>query len=126
MSIVQILFLLLLWGLPIFIFFNMYLKQDKQEQEEFIKGLKSPSFLFVDGSRVIGMGLFFSGMITSIMLIQHIGAFMLFFGWFAGGIEIWGSSVKRGIIVLSFGVIGAATYYYITVFHFKSIWKKDN
>ncbi|MEH7238094.1 Fe3+-siderophore ABC transporter permease [Bacillus sp. JJ1562] len=115
MSIVQVLFLILLWGIPIFRFINFYLKQDKEEQEELKKGIKSPSFLFVDGFRYIGLALFFSGIITSINVIQHFGAFMLFIGWFSGGIEIRNKNIKRSIILMSFGIIGAVTYYFIVI-----------
>ncbi|MFC6040267.1 hypothetical protein ACFPYN_12620 [Paenisporosarcina macmurdoensis] len=110
MRIIQILLL----GIPIFYFIIIYLKKDKEEQEE-LRGTKSPSSLLDEGLRFIGFAVFFSGLITSIAILQHIGAIMIFIGWFSGGIQIWDESIKKSVLLMSFGVIGIVTYYFLVI-----------
>ncbi len=110
MSIIQVLFLFLIWAIPIFLFINTYLKTDKEEQQEFKNEMKSPSFLLIGGFGCIGVLLFHSGNIATIKSLQHIGALMVFIGWFSGCIGSWKKSVKKSVGLMSLGVMGIVTY----------------
>lgn len=111
MDAVQIVFLVLLWGVPIVRFIQMYRKMNEEEQAEIKASLKNPLYYLDDGFRYIGFALMFSGMIASIPIIQHIGASILFIGWFYGGLDLLDKSVKQSVGLMSFAVLMAGVYY---------------
>jgi hypothetical protein len=112
MDAVQIIFLILLWGIPIVRFLKIYRKLEKEEQGEIKAALKNPLYYLEDGFSHIGFLLIFTGMITAIPVIQHIGAAMLFVSWFYGGLELLDVSYKKSACVMSFSVIAAGAYYF--------------
>ncbi|WP_102264555.1 hypothetical protein [Mesobacillus jeotgali] len=113
MDAVQIVFLVLLWGVPIVRFIKVYREMDEEEQAEIKASLKNPLYYLDDGFRHIGFPLMFSGMIASSPVIQHIGASILFIGWFYGGLEHLDKSVKQSVGLMSFAVLMAGVYYLI-------------
>ena len=115
MDAVQIVFLVLLWGVPIVRFIKTYRKMDEEEQAEIKASLKNPLYYLDDGFRHIGFPLMFSGMIASIPVIQHIGASILFIGWFYGGLDLLDKSVKQSIAGMSIAVIAAGAYFLIWI-----------
>lgn len=112
---VQIVFLIFLWGIPIVRFIWTYRKLTQEEQAEIKAGLKNPSFILDDGFRHIGLLLIFSGTTTLIPVIQHIGAVLLFIGWFYGGLELLDVSYKKSAGMMSFSVIAAGAYYFFWI-----------
>jgi hypothetical protein len=64
MDVFQIVFLILLWGIPLVRFIKIFRKLDKEEQSEIKAALKSPLYYLDDGFSHIGMLLMFTGMIT--------------------------------------------------------------
>jgi hypothetical protein len=108
---VQIVFLVLIWGVPIVRFIQTYRKLNKEEQAEVKASLKNPLYYLDDGFRYIGFALLFSGMIASIPVIQHIGASILFIGWFYGGLDLLDKSVKQSVAAMSIAVIAAGAYF---------------
>lgn len=115
MDAVQIVFLVLLWGVPIVRFIRTYRNLTQEDQAEIKAGLKSPLFILDDGFRHIGLLLIFSGMITFIPVIQHVGAALLFIGWFYGGLELLDVSYKKSAGMMSFSVIAAGAYYFFWI-----------
>lgn len=115
MDAVQIVLLVLLWGVPIFRFIQIYRKLNEEEQAEIKASLKSPLYYLDDGFRYIGFALLFSGMIASIPVIQHIGASILFIGWFYGGLDLLDKSVKQSVAGMSIAVIAAGAYFLIWI-----------
>lgn len=115
MDAVQIVFLVLLWGVPIFRFIQIYRKLNEEEKAEIKASLKSPLYYLDDGFRYIGFLLMFSGMIALIPVIQHIGVSILFIGWFYGGLDLLDKSVKQSVAVMSIAVIAAGAYFLIWI-----------
>ncbi|WNF22781.1 hypothetical protein [Mesobacillus jeotgali] len=113
MDAVQIVFLVLLWGVPIFRFIQEYRKMNEEEHAEIKASLKNPLYYLDDGFRYIGFLLMFTGMIASIPVIQHIGAAILFIGWFYGGLDHLDKSVKQSVGLMLFAVLMAGVYYLI-------------
>lgn len=113
MDALQIVFLVLLWGVPIVRFIQIYRKLNEEEQAEIKASLKDPLFYLDDGFRYIGFALLFSGMIASIPAIQHIGASILFIGWFYGGLDLLDKSVKQSVAAMTIAVIAAGAYFLI-------------
>lgn len=116
MELIQILFLIALWIIPMIFLTNTYLTMNKEEQEAFRGELKRPSILLSLGIPVIGMLILFSGIISTMKLLQHIGATMVFLSWFATSIISWkkrktGSITSVGLIM--FGLIGVIAYRYL-------------
>jgi hypothetical protein len=111
---IQVLFLIAIWIIPIFISRNAYLKMNNEEQTE----LKNPFVLFGVGFIVIGLLLGFSGIILALKFLQHIGAFMVFISWFTTSIVNWKkgktNSVKSAALVL-LGVVGIVVYSYLNL-----------
>ncbi|MCM3124501.1 MULTISPECIES: hypothetical protein [unclassified Mesobacillus] len=115
MGMIKVLFIILIWAIPIFYIINTYIKTDKEEQQEFKNEMKSPSFLLIGGFSCIGVLLFHSGNIATIKSLEHIGAFMVFFGWFSGCIAFWEKSVKKSVGLMSLGVMGVVTYCFLVI-----------
>ncbi|MGV2939531.1 hypothetical protein AB5I83_08075 [Mesobacillus sp. LC4] len=113
MDVVLILFLVFLWGGPIFRFINMYRKMNEEERAELKVSLRNPLFCLEEGFRDIGFALMFSGMIVSIPIIQHTGASILFIGWFIGGLDLLDKSVKQSVAAMSISLIAAGVYFLI-------------
>lgn len=115
MDAVQIVFFVLLWGVPIVRFIQIYRKMNEEEKAEIKTSLKDPLYYLDDGFRYIGFALMFSGMIASIPVIQHIGASILFIGWFYGGLDLLDKSVKQSAAAMSIAVIAAGAYLLIWI-----------
>jgi hypothetical protein len=112
---IKVLFIILIWAIPMFHIINTYIKTDKEEQQEFKNEMKSPSFLLVGGFSCIGVLLFHSGNIATIKSLQHIGAFMVFFSWFFGCIASWKKSVRKSVGLMLLGVMGVVTYCFLVI-----------
>ena len=115
MDAVQIVFLVLLWGVPIVRFIRIYRKMNEEEQAEIKASLKDPLYYLDDGVRYIGFALMLSGMIAFNPVIQHIGASILFIGWFYGGLDHLDKSVKESVGLMLFAVLMAGVYYLIWI-----------
>jgi hypothetical protein len=115
MDVFQIVFLILLWGIPLVRFIKIFRKLDKEEQSEIKAALKSPLYYLDDGFSHIGMLLMFTGMITWISIIQHIGISLICISWFYGGLELIDVSYKKGFGMMSFSVIAAGAYYLLWI-----------
>jgi hypothetical protein len=91
---IQVLFLIAIWIIPIFLSRNAYLKMNNKEQTEFKNELKDPLALFGVGLIIIGLLLAFSGIILAVKFLQHIGAIMVFISWFTTSIVSWKKGKK--------------------------------
>lgn len=116
MKLIQTLFLIVIWVIPVFLLLKNYLKMDKEERQEIKDELKTPSILLSGGSISIGFLLFSSGIISTVKLLQHIGAVMVIISWFALSIISWRKRktsliVSIGLILL--GLIGIVAYIYL-------------
>jgi len=113
MEFVQILFLILIWILPIYFMINAYLKMDEEKREELKSELRNPLILFVSGFVGLGVLLFSTGSISTVKLLQHIGMTMIFISWFTIIIVSW-KRKKTGFItsvsLVLLGLVGIAAY----------------
>ncbi len=105
----QVLFVTLIWVLPIIFLTNM----NKEERQKFKSEFKHPLILFGVGLIIIGYLLLHSGHILENVLIQHIGAIMMFISWLTTIIVSW-KKEKTGFItsavLILLGVLGIAAY----------------
>ncbi|MEK4531596.1 Fe3+-siderophore ABC transporter permease [Solibacillus sp. FSL K6-1554] len=110
---IQVLFVILIWVIPIILLTNAYFKMDEEERQEFKSEFKKPLALFCVGLLVIGFLLSLSGNILAIGLIQHIGATMVFISWFTTSVVNWKKGktdfIKSAVLIL-LGVLGIAAY----------------
>ncbi|MGE7024519.1 Fe3+-siderophore ABC transporter permease [Solibacillus cecembensis] len=110
---IQVLFVILIWVIPIILVTNAYFKMDKEERQEFKNEFKQPLALFGVGLIIIGLLLAFSGIILTIEWIQHIGAIMVFISWLTTSIVNWKKGktdfIKSAVLIL-LGVLGIAAY----------------
>ena len=95
MGVLQVIFLILLWGIPIILFTTTYIKLKREEKREIINEIKRPLVLFELGF-VIGVMIFLSGSISLLKWIQHVGAITLIASGFTTVIFGW---VKREIML---------------------------
>ncbi|AWE07807.1 Fe3+-siderophore ABC transporter permease [Lysinibacillus sp. 2017] len=110
---IQVLFVILLWVIPIILVTNTYFKMDKEERQKLKTEFKSPLTFLCVGLLIIGFLLSLSGIILAIGLLQHIGVTMVFTSWFTTSIVNWKKGktnfIKSAVLIL-LGVLGIAAY----------------
>ena len=116
MDFIQILSLIAIWGFPIGMLITSYLKLNKEDREKSRNELKQTSILFSLGIPVIGLLLFFSGIVSGIKSLDHIGALILIVSCFA--IAINGSIKKKrrfleSAFLILWGLILIVAYIYL-------------
>ena len=121
MDSIQVLFLIVIWSLPIIIFTTYYLKLDKEGQKnlrnEIKIEIKKPSILFGLGVPVIGLMLLFSGSISEMKPFTQIGLIILIISCFAIGIEGWIKKERKfssNASLMLWGLILTVAYIYLT------------
>jgi len=116
MKYVHVLFLMLIWILPIYLMTKAYLNMDRKEQQAFKSEFKNPLVRFVSGLAIIGLLLFSTGNIMTMEVLQHIGMIMIFICWFTISVISWRRK-KIGFItsisLIMSGVIGMFVYRYL-------------
>ncbi|WP_456273313.1 Fe3+-siderophore ABC transporter permease [Bacillus sp. AK031] len=113
---IQVLFVILIWILPTFLFTNAFFKMDKEEQQKFKNELQQPLVLFGVGLIIIGLLLSFSGIILAIDWIQHIGAIMVFISWLTASIQSWKkgkTGFRKSTALFFLGITGISAYGYL-------------
>lgn len=116
MDFIQILSLIAIWGFPIGMLTTSYLKLNKEDRKKSRNELKQTSILFSVGIPVIGLLLLFSGTVSGIKLLDHIGALILIVSCFA--IAIRGSLKKKSrflesAFLMLWGLILIGSYIYL-------------
>ena len=89
MDIIVVIFLILLWGIPISISMISYRKATEEERHEIIKDLKRSSSLLGLGLACTGVMVLFSGSISQINWLLNAGAIMLIIGGLNAVIVGW-------------------------------------
>ncbi|WP_229740589.1 Fe3+-siderophore ABC transporter permease [Ornithinibacillus halotolerans] len=116
--IIKIIFLILIWVLPIVMLTRTYVKMSKKEQEEFKGELRNPYALLIVGLLTIGLLLYFSGFILLVKPLQHIGVSFVFIYWLANCINGWKNGKLHGAtsgFLIFLGVIGITAYGYVNI-----------
>jgi hypothetical protein len=114
MSKFDLIFLILLWSIPAATFIRRYVKLPKDEQTEFLKRITQPSFIFEDVFRLLGMLLFFSGIIVDFAVLKNTGIFMILASMFALGVNSWDASKKKSMIAIFIPLIMALFYIFLS------------
>ena len=113
---IRSLLLIAIWITPVIILTIIYLRMEKKEQEEFKNELKRPAVLFGLGIPVIGILLFFSGIISTLKLLQHVGAVFILISWFTTAFISWKkgkTGFSQSVVLIVLGMIGAGVYSYL-------------
>lgn len=116
MSFVQILFVLVLWMIPIAFLMSIYLKISKKDQQKLKSELKRPAVFLGLGIPMLGLLSFVSGFFSSMKVLQHLGAFLLLVSWIVTSYFSWRRGKSRAAESLAFlllGVAAAVGYNYI-------------
>lgn len=113
MDLVRVIYLCLLWGIPCFSVIKGYKELNQEERSELLEELKTSAFFLGLLPRYLGLLLFFTSLGVSNDIIKHIGAFMMITSLFYGGLETWGTSVKKGAFLITLASILALAYYFL-------------
>ncbi|WP_078381524.1 hypothetical protein [Sutcliffiella halmapala] len=116
MDLISVFFLCILWGIPCFLLIKEYKKLNQKERSQFWKEFKTPSCLLGILPRYLGLLLFFTSIGVSKEFIRHIGVFLIITSWFYGGLEMWGTSVKRGAFLITLASLLALMYYFFFIY----------
>lgn len=112
---IPIIVVISIWVIPSILLTNAYLKMEKEVQQQFKNEFKHPIVLLL----VIGLLLSLSGIVLAIELIQHIGASMIFIGWFVSSIIGWRNGKRSLINCVGFillGILGIAAYIFLITY----------
>ncbi|MFS0862898.1 hypothetical protein [Fredinandcohnia sp. 179-A 10B2 NHS] len=110
MDIVEILVFAAIWGMFIFHVVKEYRKSKKDKRKNLRHLLKELDF-WVEGLRLGGILLFFSGFISDVHILKHLGVGILCSGWFLSGVVTWGVSKKKSLIIMILAVGFGFVYY---------------
>lgn len=116
MVFVQVIFVMLIWILPIILSTNAYLKMDKDEKQKIKNDIRDPLALFVSGFSAIGLLLVFTGLISTVQVLQHIGFALVLISWFTTSIVSWKrkkTGFTTSIVLMLLGVFGMVSYSYL-------------
>lgn len=116
MDIIDIIFLLILWGSVPVLYVIKYLKLNFNERVKAKQEFKNPSTYFVDGIKILGVLVFFSGIIMSVNLLKHTGAIIFIISWFSTGIELLNSSRKGGFLFISTAIISFILCFFVFIY----------
>ncbi|PIC80187.1 hypothetical protein CSV75_09515 [Sporosarcina sp. P18a] len=117
MDIIKVIFLILLWGIPISLSIISYRKATEEERHEIIKDLKRPSSLLGLCLASTGVMVLFSGSISQINWLFNAGVIMLIIGVLNAVIIGWiKQEIKliRGIWVILWLAAFTIAFVYLT------------
>ena len=118
MSLIQFVFTVFLWGLPILLAWRSFSKMEKEKRREVIKEIKDPLFILGIAPITIGLHVFLTGSVlaTGIKVLQHTGIGLVFFGWCVVWLEELvnrNKSRAKSIAMIVMGIFGITTYIYL-------------
>ena len=118
MRIIQFVYIVLLWGLPILFTWRSFNKMEEEKRREVIKEIKAPLFMLGPAPLTIGLLVFFTGSVSApgIKVLQHSGMGLMFFGWCV--MWVWellnkNKSTVKSIVMLIMGILGVVAYIYL-------------
>lgn len=114
MKIIQILFLILLWVIPILLLINAYVKMEKREKQRVQQEFKKPLVLLTATFLCIGLLVYNSGYIISIIQLQHLGTVMILISLLFMSIGTWKKSMVKSIGLMLMAItLGIAHYNFL-------------
>ncbi|WP_301107460.1 hypothetical protein [Sporosarcina sp.] len=118
MMLIQVVYVVLIWVVPILLAWRAVRKMDEEKRHEVIKEIKSPLFFLGIAPLFFGLLLFLTGSVsaTGIKFLQHVGMGLFFFGWCVVWVEELldkNKSTAKGIGMIAVGIVGVATYIYL-------------
>ena len=118
MRLIQFVYIVLLWGLPILIAWRSFSKMEEEKRREVIKEIKDPLIILGAAPIAIGLLLFFTGSVSApgIKVLQHSGMGLVFFGWCVACVEELvnrNKSTAKSIAMIAMGIFGVVAYIYL-------------
>lgn len=116
MRLIQFVYIVFLWGLPILLTWRSFTKMEEEKRREVIIEMKDPLFTLGAAPLIIGLLVYFTGSAIVIKVLQHSGIGLVFFGWFVVWVEELvnrNKSTVKGIAMVGLGIFGIATYIYL-------------
>ncbi len=118
MRLIQFVYLVFLWGLPILLTWRSFSKMEDEKRREVIKEIKDPLFILGAAPLTIGLLVYFTGSVsaTGIKVLQHSGIGLVLFGWCVVCLEQLvnrNKSTAKGIAMIALGMFGIVAYIYI-------------
>ena len=116
MKLIQFVYIMLLWGLPIVLTWRSFTKMEEEKRRNVIKEMKDPLFMLGAAPLTIGLLVYLTGSATGIKVLQHSGIGLVFFGWFVVWVEELvnrDKSTAKGIAMIALGMFGIVAYMYI-------------
>lgn len=116
MRLLQFIYIVFLWGLPILLTWRSFSKMDEEKRREIIKETKNPLFILGVAPLIIGLLVFCTGSVlaTGIKILQHVGIGLVFFGWCVVWVkELVNESTPKSIAMIVLGICGIVTYIYL-------------
>lgn len=118
MRLIQFVYIVLLWGLPILIAWRSFSKMEEEKRREVIKEIKDPLFILGAAPITIGLLVYCTGSVsaTGIKVLHHSGIGLVFFGWCVACVEELvnrNKSTAKSIAMIVMGIFGIATYIYL-------------
>ncbi|WP_342512408.1 hypothetical protein MKY34_17560 [Sporosarcina sp. FSL K6-1522] len=118
MRLIQFVYIVFLWGLPILLTWRSFSKMEEEKRREIIKEMKEPLFILGIAPVTIGLLVFFTGSISApgIKVLQHSGIGFVFFGWCVMWVEELvnrNKSTVKGIAMIAIGIFGVVAYIFL-------------
>ena len=118
MWVIDVIYLVLIWGIPILIVWRSFGKMGKEERIGLIKEIKHPLSIFGLIPVFVGLLLFLTGSVSAsgIKSLQHLGMRLMLFGWlFTWLVSLVkrGESAVKSIVMIVIGVSVFIAYIYL-------------
>ena len=118
MRLIQFVYIVFLWGLPILLTWRSFSKMEEEKRREVIKEIKRPLFILGVAPITVGLLVFFTGSVSvpGIKNLKHSGIGLVFFGWCVVWVEELvnrNKSTVKSIAMIVMGIFGIATYIYL-------------
>ena len=118
MSIIQVIYIVLIWAMPILGSWYSFRKMGEEKQKELIDEIRLPLFILGILPIFIGFLVFLTGSVSAsgIKVLRHLGIGLSLFGWFV----TWVVALVKGednafksIVMILIGVFVLITYIHL-------------
>ncbi|MEK4486084.1 hypothetical protein MHH81_10910 [Psychrobacillus sp. FSL H8-0484] len=118
MSLIQVIYIVLIWAIPILGSWYSFRKMGKEKQIELIKEIRHPLSILGIIPIFIGLLVFLTGSVSAsgIEVLRHLGIGLTFFGWFVNwlvGLIKGEEKAFKSIVMILIGVSVLIAYIYL-------------
>lgn len=118
MSLIQVIYIVLIWVLPILGAWYSFRKMGEEKRIELIKEIRLPLSVLGIIPIFIGLLVFLTGSVSAsgIKVLRHLGICLMLFGWFVTwvvGLVKGEENALKSIAMILIGVFGLIAYIYL-------------